>query len=138
MGEKTTNSAVTLPEVIDICLSSLEEVKTAYSEASKLQDKLVELEKVAAAAPKYKEIDSELVTQTVRNLVASSFLESAHAEKLATELKRNPEAALHLVQRFIEISAPPFSEGQGVDKIASEDNTLGDPDGWSNVVSYGA
>jgi len=124
-------------EILDICLEALEEVKAAYVEAQQQQNRIVELEKVAAEvkAPK---IDAALVDQTIRNLVASSFLEADHSEKLASEIKKDPAVALRLVQRFIEISTPPFSEGQGVAKTASEDTNLGDPDGWSRVLSKGA
>jgi hypothetical protein len=115
----------------------LEEVKAAYVEAQQQQNRIVELEKVAAEA-KTPKIDAALVDQTIRNLVASSFLEADHSEKLASEIKQDPAVALRLVQRFIEISTPPFSEGQGVAKTASEDTNLGDPDGWSRVLSKGA
>lgn len=124
-------------EILDICLEALEEVKAAYFEAQQKQNRIVELEKVAAQAQTPK-IDAALVDQTIRNLVASSFLEADHSEKLASEIKQDPAVALRLVQRFIEISTPPFSEGQGVQKTASEDTNLGDPDGWSRVLSKGA
>jgi hypothetical protein len=124
-------------EILDICLDALEEVKAAYVEAQQQQSRIVELEKVAAEATNTK-IDAALVDQTIRNLVASSFLEAGHSEKLASEIKKDPAVALRLVQRFIEISTPPFSEGQGVEKTASEDTNLGDPDGWSRILSKGA
>jgi hypothetical protein len=124
-------------EILDICLEALEEVKAAYVEAQQQQNRIVELEKVAAEA-KTPKIDAALVDQTIRNLVASSFLEADHSEKLASEIKQDPAVALRLVQRFIEISTPPFSEGQGVAKAASEDTNLGDPDGWSRILSKGA
>lgn len=124
-------------EILDICLEALEEVKAAYFEAQQKQKRIVELEKVAAEAQPPK-IDAALVDQTIRNLVASSFLEADHSEKLASEIKKDPAVALRLVQRFIEISTPPFSEGQGVQKTASEDTNLGDPDGWSRILSKGA
>jgi hypothetical protein len=124
-------------EILDICLDALEEVKAAYVEAQQQQSRVVELEKVAAEATNTK-IDAALVDQTIRNLVASSFLEAGHSEKLASEIKKDPAVALRLVQRFIEISTPPFSEGQGVEKTASEDTNLGDPDGWSRILSKGA
>jgi hypothetical protein len=124
-------------EILDICLEALEEVKAAYVEAQQQQNRIVELEKVAAEATTTK-IDAALVDQTIRNLVASSFLEAGHSEKLASEIKKDPAVALRLVQRFIEISTPPFSEGQGVEKTASEDTNLGDPDGWSRILSKGA
>jgi hypothetical protein len=124
-------------EILDICLDALEEVKAAYVEAQQQQSRVVELEKVAAEAANTK-IDAALVDQTIRNLVASSFLEADHSEKLASEIKKDPAVALRLVQRFIEISTPPFSEGQGVQKTASEDTNLGDPDGWSRILSKGA
>ncbi len=124
-------------EILDICLEALEEVKAAYVEAQQQQNRIVELEKVAAEA-KITKIDAALVDQTIRNLVASSFLDADHSEKLASEIKQDPAVALRLVQRFIEISTPPFSEGQGVAKTASEDTNLGDPDGWSRVLSKGA
>ena len=124
-------------EILDICLEALEEVKTAYTEAQQKQNRIVELEKVAAEAQTRK-VDTALVDQTIRNLVASSFLDADHSEKLASEIKKDPAVALRLVQRFIEISTPPFSEGQGVQKTASEDTNLGDPDGWSRVLSKGA
>jgi hypothetical protein len=121
-------------EILDICLEALEEVKAAYVEAQQQQKRVVELEKVASETQTTK-IDAALVDQTIRNLVASSFLESDHSEKLASEIKKDPAVALRLVQRFIEISTPPFSEGQGVAKTASEDTNLGDPDGWSRILS---
>ena len=124
-------------EILDICLDALEEVKAAYVEAQQQQSRVVELEKVAAEATNTK-IDAALVDQTIRNLVASSFLEAGHSEKLASEIKKDPAVALRFVQRFIEISTPPFSEGQGVEKTASEDTNLGDPDGWSRILSKGA
>jgi len=124
-------------EILDICLDALEEVKAAYVEAQQQQSRVVELEKVAAEATNTK-IDAALVDQTIRNLVASSFLEAGHSEKLASEIKKDPAVALRLVQRFIEFSTPPFSEGQGVEKTASEDTNLGDPDGWSRILSKGA
>ncbi len=124
-------------DILDICLEALEEVKAAYFEAQQQQNRIVELEKVAAEAKTIK-IDAALVDQTIRNLVASSFLDADHSEKLASEIKQDPAVALRLVQRFIEISTPPFSEGQGVAKTASEDTNLGDPDGWSRVLSKGA
>lgn len=124
-------------EILDICLEALEEVKAAYFEAQQKQKRIVELEKVAAESQTPK-IDAALVDQTIRNLVASSFLEADHSEKLASEIKKDPAVALRLVQRFIEISTPPFSEGQGVQKTASEDTNLGDPDGWSRILSKGA
>jgi hypothetical protein len=126
-----------LPEILSICLDALEEVKAAYHQARQHQARVVELEKVASEKPAPK-VDAALVDQTIRNLVASSFLESEHSEKLASEIKKDPAVALRLVQRFIEISTPPFSEGQGVQKAASEDTNLGDPDGWTRVVTKGA
>lgn len=131
------NPAELLPEVVNLCLESLEEVKKAYSEAKSLRTRVVELEKVAAEKSASK-MDEALVRQTVRNLVASSFLEAEHSEKLASEIINDPSVAIKLVQRFIEISAPPFSEGQGVAKAASAETDLGDPDGWSRVVAKGA
>lgn len=126
-----------LPELLSICLESLSEVKKAYNEAEQLRTKVIELEKVASEK-RASVVDTELVDQTIRNLIASSFLEAEHGTKLATEIKTDPSVALRLVQRFIEISTPPFSEGQGVAKAASEDNKLGDPDGWHRVLSLGA
>lgn len=133
----SANAQALLPEIFNICVDSLEEIKKAYSEAQQLRTRVVELEKVAAVKPQPK-INGELVDQTVRNLVASAFLEAEHSEKLASEIKSDPSIALRLVQRFIEISTPPFSEGQGLAKSASEVNDLGDPDGWSRVVTQGA
>lgn len=135
----SSNSENLIPEILNICLESLEEVKKAYSEAQQLQNRVVELEKVASEQPTGTEpIDSDLVNQTVRNLVASSFLNAEHSEKLASEIHRDPAIALRLVQRFIEISTPPFSEGQGVEKSASEETKQDDPDGWSRLISQGA
>lgn len=130
-------TASLLPDILNVCFESLEEVKKAYSEAQQLRTKVIELEKVASDTTATK-IDASLVDQTIRNLVASSFLEAEHSVKLATEIKKDPSVALRLVQRFIEISSPPFSEGQGVAKSASEDTELGDPDGWSTILSKGA
>lgn len=137
MQTKSNNASTVDSEILDICLEALEEVKTAYTEAQQQQNRIVELEKVAAETQTTK-IDAALVDQTIRNLVASSFLEANHSEKLASEIKKDPAVALRLVQRFIEISTPPFSEGQGVEKTASEDTNLGDPDGWSRILSKGA
>jgi hypothetical protein len=137
MQTKSNNASTVDSEILDICLEALEEVKTAYTEAQQQQNRIVELEKVAAETQTTK-IDAALVDQTIRNLVASSFLEADHSEKLASEIKKDPAVALRLVQRFIEISTPPFSEGQGVEKTASEDTNLGDPDGWSRILSKGA
>lgn len=137
MQTKSNNASTVDSEILDICLEALEEVKTAYTEAQQQQNRIVELEKVAAETKNAK-IDAALVDQTIRNLVASSFLEADHSEKLASEIKKDPAVALRLVQRFIEISTPPFSEGQGVQKTASEDTNLGDPDGWSRILSKGA
>ena len=125
-------------EILNICLDALDEVKAAYVEAQQQQNRIVELEKVAAEAQQTIKVDTALVDQTIRNLVASSFLEAEHSEKLASEIKQDPAVALRLVQRFIEISTPAFSEGQGVQKTASEDTNLGDPDGWSRILSKGA
>lgn len=139
INDSATNTQVLLPEILSIALESLEEIKRAYTAAQKLQTRVVELEKVAAeATPPRPAISDELVDQTIQNLVASSFLESEHSAKLAAEIKSDPSVALRLVQRFIEISTPPFSEGQGVAKAASDDDNLGDPDGWSKVLSKGA
>jgi hypothetical protein len=124
-------------EILNICLEALEEVKAAYVEAQQHHERVIELEKVATET-RVTKIDAALVDQTIRNLVASSFLEADHSEKLASEIKKDPAVALRLVQRFIEISTPPFSEGQGVQKTASEDTNLGDPDGWSRILSKGA
>lgn len=137
MQTKSNIASTVDSEILDICLEALEEVKTAYTEAQQQQNRIVELEKVAAETQTTK-IDAALVDQTIRNLVASSFLEADHSEKLASEIKKDPAVALRLVQRFIEISTPPFSEGQGVEKTASEDTNLGDPDGWSRILSKGA
>lgn len=126
-----------LSDVIGICLEALEEVKQAYSEAQQKQQRIVELEKVASEN-KTPQVDAALVDQTIHNLVASSFLEQEHSEKLASEIKKDPAIALRLVQRFIEISTPPFSEGYGIQKTASEDSSLGDPDGWTRILSKGA
>lgn len=135
--QQVAESQQILPEILNICLEALEEVKAAYHEAQRQQARAVELEKVANTKPQ-NVIDPELVTQTVRNLVASSFLEVEHAEKLASEITKDPAVALRLVQRFIEISSPPFSEGQGVQKNASAIKVDGDPDGWSKVLTAGA
>lgn len=124
-------------EIIGLCLDALNEAKSAYHAASQQQARVIELEKVASQASSSK-VDAGLVQQTVRNLVASSFLDAEHSEKLASEIHNDPSVALRLVQRFIEISTPPFSEGHGVQKTASEDNNLGDPDGWTRVLSKGA
>ena len=131
-----TINATVVSELLDTCLEALEEVKAAYHEAQQKESRIVELEKVAAQ--RSPQIDAALVDQTIRNLVASSFLEAEHSVKLAAEIKEDPAVALRLVQRFIEISTPPFSEGQGVQKTASEDSNLGDPDGWSRILSKGA
>lgn len=136
MTALSTNNPL-LPEILNICLESLEEVKKAYSEANSLRAKVVELEKVASVNTS-PAIDNTLVDQTVKNLAASSFIGAEDGEKLAAEIKKDPSVALRLVQRFIEISAPPYSEGQGVEKFASAENTVGDLDGWLNVVSKGA
>jgi hypothetical protein len=136
MSQLNTDNQL-VPEILSICLEALEEVKAAYHEAQQHQARVVELEKVAAEKQTHK-VDAALVDQTIRNLVASSFLEAEHSEKLASEIKQDPAVALRLVQRFIEISTPPFSEGQGVQKTASDDTNLGDPDGWSAVVTKGA
>ena len=96
-------------EILDICLEALEEVKAAYFEAQQKQKRIVELEKVAAEAPK---IDAALVDQTIRNLVASSCLEADHSEKLASELKKDPAVALRLVQRFIELICAILMDGR--------------------------
>jgi hypothetical protein len=138
MQNKSNTVSKVDSEILDICLEALEEVKAAYVEAQQQQNRIVELEKVAAEANTTTKIDAALVDQTIRNLVASSFLEAGHSEKLASEIKKDPAVALRLVQRFIEISTPPFSEGQGVEKTASEDTNLGDPDGWSRILSKGA
>jgi hypothetical protein len=135
----SSNSATLIPDILSICLESLEEVKKAYSEAQQLQNRVVELEKVASEHTTVTAtIDADLVNQTVRNLVASSFLNAEYSEKLASEIQRDPAIALRLVQRFIEISTPAFSEGQGVEKLASEETKQDDPDGWSRLISQGA
>lgn len=123
-------------ELLQISLDSLEEGKKAYAEARALQTRVVELEKIASA--KVEPIDEQLISQVVRNLVSSAFLEPEHATKLASDLRSDPSTGLRLVQRFIEISAPPFSEGEGVQKAASENGDLGDPDGWSKILAKGA
>lgn len=138
MSQQSSTTPQVVSEILGLCLEALDEAKSAYHEAQKQHNRVVELEKVASDNSSTPKIDSSLVSQTVRNLVASSFLESEHAEKLASEIQKDPSVALRLVQRFIEISTPPFSEGQGVQKTASEEKNLGDPDGWSNVVSKGA
>lgn len=129
-----------LPEVMSVCLESLEEIKKAYMEAHTLRNRVIELEKIASAPAEKPaaKINESLVDQTVRNLVASSFLDISHMDKLAAEIKVNPSIALNLVQRFIEISTPPFSEGHGVAKNASTEHTLDDPDGWAKVIKEGA
>lgn len=133
------SQAQLLPEIIGMCLESLEEIKRAYTEAHELRTRVVELEKVAAERqPEAPKVDTALINQTVRNLVASSFLDAEHSTKLASELTTNPSAALKLVQRFIEISTPAFSEGAGVAKSASESITDADPDGWATVINKGA
>lgn len=124
-------------EILGLCLEALDEAKSAYHAANQQQARVIELEKVAADISVNK-IDAALVQQTIRNLVASSFLDVEHSEKLASEIQKDPSVALRLVQRFIEISTPPFSEGQGVQKTASEEANLGDPDGWARVISKGA
>ncbi len=139
MKDLSLNDAALLPEILNICLESLEEVKKAYSEANSLRAQVVELEKVASVnTSPVPAIDPELVDQTIRNLTASSFIDAEHSTKLATEIKKDPSVALRLVQRFIEISSHPFSEGQGVEKFASSEASLGDPDGWFNVLNKGA
>lgn len=137
MSAAIDSTNLLLPELLSICLESLSEVKKAYNEAEQLRTKVIELEKVASEK-QAAFVDTELIDLTIRNLIASSFLEAEHGTKLASEIKNDPSVALRLVQRFIEISTPPFSEGQGVAKAASEDNKLGDPDGWYSVLSQGA
>lgn len=134
------NPADSFAELIEISQDALEEAKRAYQEADKLQTRLVELEKIASE-PKTPEVIFEKadVLKTVNLLVKYSFLDSEYQEKLAAELMEEPSTALHLIQRFVEISSLPFSdEGSGIPKSASEKETLGDPDGWATVLQEGA
>jgi hypothetical protein len=138
MQDQSSINPQVVTEILGLCLEALDEAKSAYHAANQQQARVIELEKVAATTVTTHKLDTALVQQTIRNLVASSFLDAEHSEKLASEIQKDPSVALRLVQRFIEISTPPFSEGQGVQKNASEETNLGDPDGWARVISKGA
>lgn len=95
----------------------------------------VYLEKVAAQRVS---LDPALVTETLERLESMSMVDPVTRVKLASQLARDPNQALHLVQRLLTISLPAHQEGQAVDKSADDHSSPSDPDGWGEVVRKGA
>lgn len=131
-------------EVIDSVLeSSLELVEGAValatqaeSETTALRTKVSEQEKVILEKVAKQKIQADLIQETIRQLVDRSYLAAHHAEKLASQLKEDPNQALYLVQRLTQFG-PAHEEGQGTKSAGLPASTV-DQDGWGTVVHKGA
>ncbi len=109
-------------ELTDIALASLHACKSARAEAERLQAELdtkdkVILEKIANEARPA--LDAQLIDDTVRQLEAFGFVDADSRVKIASELRKDPNQALVLVGRLMEISTPMPDEGKGVPKQAN-------------------
>lgn len=130
--------ADTVQELFQLVEDSLTQAKQAYTELAKEREEKVRLEKVANARVP---VDNSLVNRTVNILVRHNYLDEEQREKFAAELAARPENALKLLNRVIEISAPPYSEGRGIPKQASEESTQDtseDNSAWLRVINDGA
>jgi hypothetical protein len=93
------------------------------------QDRIV-LEKVAAA--KSHLFDTRTLDLTLQRLEDLNVIDSQGREKLASQIKTNPNVILPFMIKLATtlMSAP--GEGESIDKAASGQNELDpkDPDGW--------
>jgi hypothetical protein len=134
----------TIQELFQLVEDSLHQAKQAYIALAEERKEKVRLEKVASELPKTKPIDPVLVNKTVSLLVRHDYLDPSQQEKFASDLAADPQNALKLANRIIEISAPTphyDSEGRGIPKQASTatpETERDDTSAWLKVVSEGA
>jgi hypothetical protein len=62
------------------------------------------------------------------------LLEFGDREKLAKDLQRDPNVALKLAQKILNLSALPTKVGRGIPKSAAT-STESDPDGWDKCLN---
>lgn len=111
---------------------------TAQAEVADLRAKLaaapkVVLQKVATEAV----LDNGLLDETLQTLVDTAYLTPGNREKLAAELRGNPNAVLRLAGRIATLSIPGHTSGAGV-KSASATTTPTAAGEWDKVVAEGA
>lgn len=59
-------------------------------------------------------------------------------QKLASELRRDPNQALQLAVAVAKLSVPSPDQGSGLPKTATQQKPDADRDGWSAVIALGA
>lgn len=141
-------------EMVEVTLSSLHACKEATVEVARLKSELdskdkVLLEKIASE-PKSIFNDHE-IDNTMNQLAALGFIEADSRQKIASELRKDPNKALALIGSIAELSTPMPSEGRSATKQASRDTYPGIPahiarkypkdmleDGSWKMVEYGA
>ena len=102
----------------------------------------VMLEKVAALKPQPFSLDPKAIDQALGQLEDMQILVGGR-EKIAADLTADPNNALKLLSRVVNLSAAAPQQGVGLPKSASALNSASgdsesDPDGWNFVVKHGA
>lgn len=103
----------------------------------------VMLEKVASLKPQTLSLDPTLIDQALGTLEDLAIMDPRGREKIAADLTADPNNALRLLERVVNLSAEAPQQGRGVPKNASAFNSASgesesDPDGWNFVVKHGA
>ncbi len=135
MADQTPELAGLLDETLGLLQQSLKQAEVLEGDKAALKKKLaakeseeqVLLEKVAASnvRPAFSEkATKELLTAMEKQLNVSQ----ADREKIASGLREDPDTALTIARKLIDLSTPAHSEGNGVAKNATESSP--DPDGW--------
>jgi hypothetical protein len=96
--------------------------------AKNAEQERVILEKVAAT--KTPVLSPDLIEDTLKSLEAMSLMDPADHQKLASDLSKDPNAALLLAQRLVTLSVPAHQEGSAIEKSAGATDETVDPDGW--------
>ena len=116
---------------------ALATAKAAAAETASLRvqldDHKIRLEKVASSSP----FQQELVESVVAALADHGLCDAQSQVKLAAELLEDPNNALRLARRLLQLSEAPPIQGQGLPKTAHA-STDKDPDNWAELGRIGA
>lgn len=140
MADQTPELAGLLDETLGLLQQSLKQAEALEGDKAELQRKLaaketeeqVLLEKVAASS--VRPVFSDKATKDLLTAMeAQLHISPADREKIASGLREDPDTALTIARRLIDLSTPAHSEGSGVAKIAND--ATSDPDGWGKCQS---
>ena len=127
--------AATEQQVLDYVESSLEQINSLVEENEQLQNKVAELdeEKIRLEKVAAENCDcgfsEDAIDNTVSKLTELSYISPVYSEKVASQIKEDPEKILDLLTTISEASLSNSGVEVGQEFSAGDE----DPDGWTQL-----